>query len=122
MNVTISRSELECLLVYAEAEVETRCGCLKDAGPDQDELQGEINEANDLFAAIRKSMAEQRHQPATSIRYPTLEIGDKIGQLRDAVRGDRVLKEDTVLTTTLNGIQEGHRLLVAHLNANYRWD
>lgn len=56
-GVTIPPDELECLLVLAECEIETRISCLKDVaigGDERAELEAEISEAQDTLASVRK--------------------------------------------------------------------
>lgn len=51
--VTKARNCIAALLPLAEAEIETRIACLKDAGPDRAEFEKEIGEGQEVLAVAR---------------------------------------------------------------------
>jgi len=70
------------------------------------------------YARISKML----HQTTTDVRHPMYETGDKLHALKDAVRGDPVMRADSALAAKLNQLEQAHDAVMQHLNAHYRWD
>jgi len=70
----------------------------------------------------RISKMAQLHQPATDVRHPMYEMGDKLGELKDAVAGDPVMGADNALSAKLTQLEQARDAVFNHLNAHYVWD
>ncbi len=67
-------------------------------------------------------ISRQLHQPATDVRHPMYEFGDKLGELRDAIAGDPVMRKDGALGGLLRQAEGARSALHRHLEENYLWD
>jgi len=68
------------------------------------------------------SKMAQLHQPATDVRHPMYEMGDKLWGLTEAVGGDPVMKADGELSAKLDQLKRAEQAVRDHLNAHYLWD
>ena len=62
------------------------------------------------------------HLTETDVRHPFYEMGDALGNLKDAVLAESVMKEDDVLLGILRGLEAVFDVLLIHLSSRYRWD
>lgn len=78
--------------------------------------------AYEPFWRAKPRVADSRRPVTTDVRHPMYELGDKLGELGDAVRGDPVMTDDRVLGTLLDRMVQARAAMHRHLEEHYLWD
>ncbi len=63
-----------------------------------------------------------KHKTTTDVRHPYYEMRDNFAALKEAVKGDAVMRVDDELVLELEGIRAAVCSLHAHLEKTYIWD
>ena len=82
----------------------------------------ERDERSDATKPVIAASNDGKAPVKPDIRHPYYEMGDKLGVLKDAIKGDSELKKDKKLVSLVTDIEKATDALHKHLEATYIWD